>query len=188
MLVHRKGPMEREKNRIEPEDLPFDFEGIDDYGAIIYAEKECPGVYFIAIEQNNEPMGFAEYYVITPEAQAIPKEARYYGQRLQARPDLLLYRYGEDTSGWMIIRYEVYKYLTAHGETLPEGDSLCEAAYCGMELHPEYVGTFPVPAVTPLGNTTRHKRIDNGIYWIETDRCKQVLAVCQMNRPSSQTD
>ena len=180
MLVHGKGPMDREINRIEPEDLPFNFEGIDDYGEIFYAELECPGVYYIAIEIRDEMVAFAEYYVITKEAQAISGEARRYGQQLQERPNLLLYRYGEDSSGWMIIRYEIYKYLTAHGVVLPGGDSLCEAAYCGMELHPEYFGEFPVPALTPLGNTTRHRRIDNGIYWIETDQCSQLLAVCQL--------
>lgn len=31
--------------------------------------------------------------------------------------------------------------------------------------------------MTPWGYTLRHKAIDNGVYWIETDRCKEVLAV-----------
>ena len=37
---------------------------------------------------------------------------------------------------------------------------------------------LPVPAVTPWGYTTRHRALENRIYWIETDQCEEVLALC----------
>ena len=35
-----------------------------------------------------------------------------------------------------------------------------------------------MPLHTPRGNTVRHKRLLNGVYWIETDQCRELLAVC----------
>ena len=32
--------------------------------------------------------------------------------------------------------------------------------------------------LTPRGFTVRHKTILNGVYWLETDRCEEMLAVC----------
>ena len=37
---------------------------------------------------------------------------------------------------------------------------------------------FPVPLYTPRGCTIRHWVLDNGVYWLETDQCEEVLAVC----------
>ena len=57
-------------------------------------------------------------------------------------------------------------------------DSLYTAALYGAEEHPDYFGAFPVPSFTPRGFTVRHKTILNGVYWLETDRCEEMLAVC----------
>lgn len=61
---------------------------------------------------------------------------------------------------------------------LPEQSAFHDTAVYGMELHPEYFGPYPVPLHTPRGNTVRHKRLLNGVYWIETDQCRELLAVC----------
>ena len=37
---------------------------------------------------------------------------------------------------------------------------------------------YPVPFLTPWGRTLRHRPLDNGVYWIETERCVEVLALC----------
>ena len=37
---------------------------------------------------------------------------------------------------------------------------------------------FPVPFHTPCGYTLRHRTLDNGIYWLETSECRELLAVC----------
>lgn len=82
------------------------------------------------------------------------------------------------TNGHRIVRYELYKYRLQHGLPLPEQSALRDTAVYGMELHPEYFGPYPVPLHTPRGNTVRHKRLLNGVYWIETDQCRELLAVC----------
>ena len=50
-------------------------------------------------------------------------------------------------------------------------------AVYGAEIYPEYFGMLPVPSLTPWGYTIRHRTLDSGIYWIETDQCEEVLAV-----------
>ena len=65
--------------------------------------------------------------------------------------------------------YEILKYKTMHNHPLPEGESLQDTALYGMELCPDYFGTYPVPPQTPWGRTLRHRPLDNGIYWMETD-------------------
>lgn len=37
----------------------------------------------------------------------------------------------------------------------------------GIERYPEYFGEYPVPQMTPLGPTTRFKRVKNGIFFVE---------------------
>ena len=91
----------------------------------------------------------------------------------------------QEGSGAKIIEYEIFKYRVLHHLPLPEGETLHGCAVYAAELHPEYFGMLPVPALTPWGYTTRHRALANGIYWIETDQCEEVLAVSQ---PVWQTD
>lgn len=51
-------------------------------------------------------------------------------------------------------------------------------AVSAAEEHPEYFGTYPAPLYTPWGYTLRHRTFENGVYWLETDQCEEVLAVC----------
>lgn len=44
--------------------------------------------------------------------------------------------------------------------------------------HPEYFGEYPVPIRTPRGCTLRHRKLENGVYWLETSQCEELLAVC----------
>ncbi len=74
--------------------------------------------------------------------------------------------------------YEGLRYLTVNHLPIPELESLHTTAAYSMEYHPEYFGEYPVPVMTPAGHTLRYKRLDNGIYWLETDQGKQLLSVC----------
>lgn len=170
--------MEREERTINPEDLPFDLTTLgDQFDDILHAEIECPGVYYIITAPKACQLVTPEYYAVTEDAQMISKDARRYGKTPPQIPGLLLFECGMDGSGWEIVRYEIGIYRTSHNIPLPSGESLHELAVFGMELYPEYFGELPVPAVTPLGYTARHKRIDNGVHWIETDQGRHVLAV-----------
>lgn len=140
-------------------------------------EQEGPGIYYLSAD-GNEAWSGGEYYAVCGDAPDISKEAKEYGLRAETCPGLLLYPFAKDNSGWRIIQYEVYRYRTENKIPLPEAGAFTNAALYGCEIHPEYFGLYPAPALTPWGRTLRHKALDNGIYWIETNQCKHVLAVC----------
>jgi len=143
-------------------------------GEILRWEKECLGVYYLSV-RPEDGIG-REYYAVFEDA-PVSREARAMGRRLKSVP-ALVYPMGLEDGPQLAVKYEVFRYKIKHGFPLPEGDSLREAALYGMELCPEYFGTYPVPPVTPWGYTLRHRPLDSGIYWIETDQCVEVLAVC----------
>lgn len=172
--------MARENTAAEYPELPFRLgDELDGLGRVIRIEQEGPGVYYVAAK---DPAGAfrlpGEYYVVRRDSPAIPREAKTYGVPLPQYPMLLSYALDEADNGHRIVRYELYKYRLQHGLPLPEQSALHDTAVYGMELHPEYFGPYPVPLHTPRGNTVRHKRLLNGVYWIETDQCRELLAVC----------
>lgn len=99
------------------------------------------------------------------------------GRRLETVLALVYLLDSEEGPRWAVY-YEILKYKMLHGLPLPEGESLRNAALYGMELCPDYFGTYPVPPLTPWGYTLRHRPLDAGIFWVETDQCVQVLTVC----------
>lgn len=62
-------------------------------------------------------------------------------------------------------------------ETVPE-EVFHDRAVHAMDAYAEYFGDFPVPYHTPEGYTLRHRMLGNGIYWLETSRGKELLALC----------
>lgn len=162
---------EQRTQEIKPENLPF-YSSWPEYsfGEIVFSEVMCPGVYYLRTEQQ-------EYYAVQSGSKAISKEAKAYGAVVPDCPGILLFDHLIPKSGKEIIEYEVKRYQRIC-EGSPVADfTLHNSAIFGMELYPQYFGEFPVPFSTPLGYTCRHWRIDNGIYWIETDQCKACLAV-----------
>lgn len=146
-------------------------------GIIKTVEQEIPEVYFLSIGPDLDFAPCEEYYAVLKSASAVSNEAKAYGRRLPDLPEILFYQmYGDDGS-WKIISYEIEKYRREHRCSTLEGPSLLEIAWEGMEIHPEYFGSYPVPVETPLGYTVRHKTISNGVYWLETDTRRQVVAI-----------
>ena len=146
-------------------------------GIIQSAEQECPGVWLVSVAPENNAGIRVEYYVVRENTPAISKEAKKYGQRLDSHPEILLFPLYGESGGWKAIEYELQKNQIKNGLPLPEDKSLLETAWEGMEVHPAYFGAYPVPTVTPLGYTLRHKTICNGVYWLETVLDKQVIAI-----------
>lgn len=146
-------------------------------GGINAVEQESPGVCYLSVS-GSEDWGGGEYYAVWSNAPNISEEAKGYGLRTEQCPELLLYPFAKDNGGWRIIRYELYKYRTENGLPMSEEDDFTDTALYGTEIHPEYFGMYPVPALTPWGYTLRHKILNNGIYWLETNQCRHVLAVC----------
>ena len=160
--------------KISPDDLPFDLTG--EFGAVLQAELIAPGIYFLIVGVEPEQ---SEIYAVTEDAPAISKKARGYGSEVPDNPGLRTYKLYQEGSGWRIIDFELRQYLMKRHLLLEEhADSLLSLALFGMEEHPDYFGTFPVPFHTPRGCTVRHKTLLNGVYWLETDLCEEMLAVC----------
>lgn len=143
-------------------------------GEIHRWEEECPGVYYLAVLPDTA--NAEEYYIVLEDA-SISQEVRAMGRPLQSAP-VLTYRLDSEDGAYTAVKYEVLKYLTLHGLPLPEDSSLLDAALFGAERCPNYFGAYPVPLCTPWGRTLRHRPLDNGVYWIETEQCVEVLAVC----------
>lgn len=143
-------------------------------GEIASWEKECPGVYYLSVLPTIEAGG--EYYAVLEDA-PISQEARTIGCKLENVP-ILLYRLEAEDGAWAAVEYEILRYKIMHGLPLPEGKSLRASALYGAELRPDYFGAYPVPSLTPWGHTLRHRLLDNGVCWIETNQCVEVLAVC----------
>lgn len=154
--------------------FPYDIEA--ELGEVQFFSEECPGVYVLSCRQEEGPC--REFFIVEETASMIPSRVKKLGQRLVNRPALLAYELEDLSGGQKIVEYEVSKYRAVHGLPLPEGVTLHSLALDGMELNPEYFGTFPVPWETPWGRTLRHKAIQNGVYWLETERSRRVLALC----------
>ena len=167
--------MERMIEEINPEDLPFDIE--DELGEVALARQPYPGAYFVTTRGIFDPK-CDEYYIVLDNSPAISQTVKKYGEALPNHPGLLLYPFSSPRSGWRLVDYEGLKYLTQNHLPIPEDESLRRSAIYSAEYHPEYFGPFPVPVLTPSGCTLRYKALDNGIYWLETEHCVQMLAVC----------
>jgi len=158
--------------------LPFALP--DEFGKVLHSRTECPGVYYMLIgkKNKNNTMLEYEYYVVTDEAAMISTAARAYGEQICTSPVLLAYKLDDVSKGKYIIDYEVLRYKIQNDLPLPETETIHEVVAVGRELNPDYFGAFPVPQLTPWGNTLRYEVITNGLYWIEIDTIQNVLAVC----------
>ena len=143
----------------------------EEIGSICESDQLCPGVYLLSAKYDDELLP-RDYYVAMKDA-IISQKAKSYGRKAAG---FLLYSLDDEASGHWIIKYEVARYRTQNH--LPLDEPLRTTALFAAQIHPEYFGTFPVPLHTPQGCTTRYWILDNGIYWIETDQCEKVLAVC----------
>jgi len=159
---------------ISSDALPFNLTA--ELGAVQHVEIISPGVYFLIAGDNLE---HTEVYVVMEDAPAISKEARSYGEEFSDNPGLRVYPLHQKGSGKHIIDFEVRRYqMKCHLPVDESEDTLLSLALHGMEEYPDYFGAFPVPFHTPRGCTVRHKALLNGVFWLETDRCEEMLAVC----------
>ena len=179
-LLHRsrrataEGLMDAEESKRGLGQLPFDLTA--ELGSVIEAEEISPGVYSILTDQKEWG---PEYYVVMKDAPAISDQARSYGQQFAEKDAICVYRQDIPGSGRRVIEFEVLRYQIKHHLPVDESkDSIYTAALYGMEENPDYFGEYPVPGITPRGCTVRHRKIINGVYWLETDRCEEMLSVC----------
>lgn len=174
--------MSKVREILEPERLPFNLHSIEqEYGPVERAELKCPGIYYLRTAPPKNRQTNAWLYIVTEDA-PISREARQYGKPVPEQPELRLFERENWDYHWQIIEYEILRYCVKNKLPLEEFEDLHTAAVYGMEVCPQYFGTFPVPNLTPWGYTVRHRTIHNGVYWIDTDRCVSALAVCYVIR------
>lgn len=167
---------------IDPKKLPFDLRDCrEKIGLIKSAVMKCPGVYFAHMFATIEHYTGLDFYIVMDNA-PISAEARTYGQKLPAHPELLLYQYEGEDYGYKVIEYEILKFCVKNDLPCTEYGDIHSFALFGMEVCPSYFGAFPAPTVTPWGYTTRYKSIHPGVFWIETEQCKTTLAVSYVMR------
>lgn len=147
-------------------------------GEVVDWEELCTGIFSLGVQPALESKyPWREYYLVLDRA-PVSQEARALGKPLPGTSALLYPIDPPDEAAWTAIMYELCRNGLAQGGQPLEGWSLTDAAMEGMELCPAYFGAFPVPPRTPWGWTHRHRPLDNGVYWMETDQGKTVLAVC----------
>lgn len=172
MLEIIRGKVTEAMSKINPEELPFNLE--NEIGSVEEAETPMSGVYYLCARKEADDHAIRKYYVVS-EASPIYQRVSAYGQPIG---NLRLYAMQEDTSGWRIVDYELCKYM-AKAQSAPRTEKvLHELALFAAVYHPEYFGEYPVPLHTPRGYTLRHRKIANGIYWLETSWCEEMLALC----------
>lgn len=158
-----------------------DIQGIvtAELGEIISLEEIVPGVYEAVTKRRDGHIGLAnDFYVVETDSPAVSEAAKKHGRAVDGAEDVLLFDIDDYESGRFIIEYEIEKYKCKDGQKPLKESKLLEIAVYGMECHADYFGSYPVPSLTPWGYTARYKTLENGIYWIETAHCQNVLSVC----------
>lgn len=154
------------------EDYMSDLEA--ELGTIVAVQECCPGVYSIEVDEGGR---FHKEYYVLMEGAPFTGQIWNYGQWIRGL-DLYLFEIGRYGSGWEVMQYEITRYNLAAGkETVPE-EVFHDRAVHAMDAYEEYFGEFPVPYHTPEGYTLRHRKLGNGIYWLETSRGRELLALC----------
>ena len=150
----------------------------DELGTVVLFEQIALGVYEAATKLDEEAIGFPnDYYLVELDSPIISEKAKTYGKPLGDDTGIVLFDIDDETGGRFIIDYELALYRLKAGIQQDNESSVHELATFGREHHPEYFGEYPVPTVTPWGYIARHKKIENGIYWIETDVGQNVLSL-----------
>ena len=163
--------MENITDLLAPRNLPLD---LGELGTVTEAELIMPGVYDAILEFSEAGLA-VEAFIVLSNAGEISAAAKRYGKADPDYPDLLVYSEDETGNTRYIVGYELFRYKILHHLLLPEGETIRSIA--AAEMYPAYFGRYPVPFHTPWGCTTRHKIIANGLYWLETEQCRQGLAV-----------
>lgn len=152
------------------EDILPDLE--KEIGMIAGTSEWCPGVFHVNVDRGE--WFYKEYYVVLDDAPLAAK-LQNYGKKMNG---FRLCDGDENASGWRIVQYEAGRYWGSVKGKLPPEPMFRDLGLHAMEVHPEYFGAFPAPYETPDGYTLRCRTLSNGIYWLETSTCRELLAVC----------
>ncbi len=156
-------------------DLPFALDE-DCWGELDEAVEEGPGVYYVRTVVEVEPLG-RELYAVTAAATPSVISPEVLARGVKAG-DVWVFLYTGADSVFNLVKYELTRYRTKRGLPLGPGDGslYCAAVYCA-EYFPWYFGGTIPPRETPFGLTVRVRKAGEGLFFLETDQCRWVLAV-----------
>ena len=147
-----------------------------EHAEIICLREECPGVYYLAVQNENSAI-CQEFYTVMSDAIAavISQETLSYGKK---SGDIYMFEKGPARSGYELVEYELRRYRVKKKLHAPDDlESIyCKAVYTA-ELYPEYFGGLLPPRSTPFGLTVRTKKAGEGVYFVETTQCIWLLAL-----------
>lgn len=150
----------------------------ENVGTITSVKYYAEEIYYIsACKRGNFPT-CSEYYVVSKSSDIISTQAKAYGTPVMGQPNLLLFKAGAKRGGYKIIDFELAKYRIKNNIPLGDLSSPHISALFAAEDYPDYFGLYPAPLITPFGNLLRYISLENGIFWIETDKGGWCLALC----------
>lgn len=146
------------------------------WGEVQFMEEEVGDVLYVVT--SMPPFGGKELYVVLPGAvpEVISKEALSYGTEI---PGGYVFEMDVKGSGWEIISYELARHKLRQEFTAEGREELYAAAVYAAEKYPAYFGGILPPRSTPWGAVLRHKKVAEGLYFLETDGLVWVLAVAE---------
>ncbi len=160
---------------MEKDGILLDIE--DDLGTVILSRQITPGIYYVSATSEDGTIP-CEYYIAKKECSELSQDAKQYGRPLAHHPDYLCYPASTPDSGRMVVEYEAIRYLKKRDLPCLENESLLTITDYGREYAPGYFGDYPAPLMTPQGLTMKYFTLLSGVFLIETDELKKILAVC----------
>lgn len=140
---------------------------------VVQAEKRCPGVFYLSAKTDDGQI--KEVYAVSAQVDRdiISDEATCNGW--QQGNFWFFEKDDNDSYGWGLIHFEVLHYMCKTGCVTQE--TLYCAALSAAERYPEYFGGLIPPAITPYGLTIRVHKAFEGVFFLETDKCRWLLAL-----------
>ncbi len=166
--------MDEAKTIYHWEDLPFRLDE-DEWGKLEMAAEECPGVYYVCLSHEAAPV--QELYVVTQDATPaiISQEVVDHGVQTGG---VWVFDYQGCDSVYNLVEYEITRYRVKQGLPPEKGhDNLYSISVYAGEFFPWYFGGTIPPRNTPFGLTVRVKKVSEGLFFLETDQCRWVMAV-----------
>jgi len=166
--------METEHESDSWDRLPFKLDEAC-WGKLKRAIEECPGVYYVSTTADG--IFSREFYVVTQTGTPSVISSEVAARGIETG-GVRIFEYEDIDSAYHLVAYEIMRYRVKNGLPMAEGEgSLYGAAVYRTEYFPWYFGETIPPRSTPFGLTLRVKKAGEGLFFLETDQCRWVLAV-----------
>lgn len=168
--------MGTERKTHSQNNLPFKLDEAQ-WGTINEVTEKCPGVYGVCTDPTEGRYAGRKLFAVTSAAvpSIISQEVIDHGIKAG---DAWVFEYTGPDSIYNLVRFEVTQYRVKRGLPPDESEDTLHSfsVYYG-EYFPWYFGGTIPPRNTPFGLTIRVKKASEGLFFLETDQCRWVLAI-----------